>query len=202
MRKIIESSPFLFYIWYHLVRKNRGLKIDYFSQKTKFSLDGYPRSGNTFATSLVKNIFGKDVFIHHFHAIAPIKVSLRKNIPAFILIREPEEAITSYYLKWYSFKRKPIPKEINTKLLKKLTNQYVEYYKYVQQKKNKLEIIEFRDLVRNPKQFIADINNKVYQNELEIGSAQMEKAINSYRGATETFGSSKPNPEKKDLKEL
>ena len=99
MKRLIKSNPFLFKLWFELYRKNRGVEISYFNHKTKFLLDGYPRSGNTFAASLVKYIYGKDVFVHHFHAIAPIKIALRKDIPVFILIRDPKEAITSYYLK-------------------------------------------------------------------------------------------------------
>ena len=59
--------------------------------------------------------------MHHLHATAPIKIALKKKIPVFILVRDPKEAITSYYLKTYSLNHEIIPKEINHDLLKKLT---------------------------------------------------------------------------------
>lgn len=83
MKKLIRQYPTLYSLWFHLYRKNRGVKIGYFNDSTKLLLDGYPRSGNTFVTSLIKNIFGNDTFVHHFHAIAPIKIALRKNLPVF-----------------------------------------------------------------------------------------------------------------------
>jgi len=111
MKRLIKSNPFLFKLWFELYRKNRGIKKNYFNHKTKFLLDGYPRSGNTFAASLVKYIFGKEVFVHHFHAIAPIKIALRKDIPVYILIRDPKEAITSNYLKTFALKNKDVPRK-------------------------------------------------------------------------------------------
>ena len=202
MKRLIKSNPFLFKLWFELYRKNRGVKINYFNHKIKFLLDGYPRSGNTFAASLVKYIFGKDVFVHHFHAIAPIKIALRKDIPVYILIRDPKEAITSNYLKTFALKNKDVPREINKNLLKKLTIEYSNYYKFVYKKRNKIEIIIFKDFISRPEIFLSNINSLIYNNDFEISSLQVKDAINNYKGATDTYGSSKPNTGKEKLKNI
>ena len=202
MKRLIKSNPFLFKLWFELYRKNRGIKKNYFNHKTKFLLDGYPRSGNTFAASLVKYIFGKEVFVHHFHAIAPIKIALRKDIPVYILIRDPKEAITSNYLKTFALKNKDIPREINETLLKKLTIEYSNYYKFVYKKRNKIEIIIFKDLISRPEIFLSNINSLVYNDDFKISPLQIKDAINNYGGATDTYGSSKPNAEKEKLKDI
>lgn len=202
IKEIVESNPFLFNIWYHLYRKNRGVKVNYFNPKIMFLLDGYPRSGNTFATSLVKKIFGKEVLIHHLHAIAPIKISLKQNIPSFILIRDPQEAITSYYLKIFALKRKDIPNQIDLTLLKQLARQYCIYYEYVKLNENKICIINFEDLIENPNNFVDIINKRVYNNSFEISALEIDNAVGSYGGAKDKYGSSKPNAEKEKVKQI
>lgn len=106
LRNLIKSSPFLFFLWYHLWRKNRGVKIEYFNKQTVLYLDGYQRSGNTYSLHLIKTIWPSIKFIHHFHAIAPIKIALKKNLPVFILLRDPLNSISSRYLKELSFQGK------------------------------------------------------------------------------------------------
>jgi len=168
MKRLIKSNPFLFKLWFELYRKNRGVEISYFNHKTKFLLDGYPRSGNTFAASLVKYIYGKDVFVHHFHAIAPIKIALRKDIPVFILIRDPKEAITSNYLKTFALKHKEIPKEVDKTLLNNLIIEYSNYYKFVYEQGNKINIIIFKDFISKPEIFLSKINSLVYNDDFKI----------------------------------
>jgi len=203
MKRLIKSNPFLFKLWFELYRKNRGVKINYFNHKIKFLLDGYPRSGNTFAASLVKYIFGKDVsFVHHFHAIAPIKIALRKDLPVCILIRDPKEAITSNYLKTFALKNKDVLREINKNLLKKLTIEYSDYYKFVYKKRNKINIIIFKDFISKPEIFLSKINSLVYNDDFKISPLQIKDAINNYGGATDTYGSSKPSAEKEKLKDI
>jgi len=202
MKSLIKSNPFLFKLWFELYRKNRGVEINYFNHKTKFLLDGYPRSGNTFAASLVKYIFGKDVFVHHFHAIAPIKIALRKDIPVFILIRDPKEAITSNYLKTFALKHKEIPKEVDKTLLNNLIIEYSNYYKFVYEQGNKINIIIFKDFISKPEIFLSKINSLVYNDDFKISPLYIKDAINNYGGATDTYGSSKPSAEKEKLKDI
>ena len=202
MKRLIKSNPFLFKLWFELYRKNRGVEISYFNHKIKFLLDGYPRSGNTFAASLVKYIFGKDVFVHHFHAIAPIKIALRKDIPVFILIRDPKEAITSNYLKTFALKHKEIPKEVDKTLLNNLIIEYSNYYKFVYEQGNKINIIIFKDFISKPEIFLSKINSLVYNDDFKISPLYIKDAINNYGGATDTYGSSKPSAEKEKLKDI
>lgn len=89
IKKIVRQQPMLYKIWFVSYRQNRGTTIDFFSKKTRLLIDGYPRSGNTYFVFLVKKLFPEVHFVHHFHAIAPIKIALSKNIPVVILLRDP-----------------------------------------------------------------------------------------------------------------
>ena len=198
--KLIKSDPFLYNLWFELYRKRHGVKINYFSPETRYLLDGYPRSGNTFSLSLVKKFFGKDNILHHFHAVAPIKIAFRKNIPVFILLRNPEDAITSYYLKEFALMKKSIPDNIDIKLLKTLTDQYVFYYNFVKNNLSRLTIIEFKKLIAAPTDLLEVINENVFGNQYKFSSEEVNAAANSFNGATDTYGSSRPNEQKEKIK--
>jgi len=61
---------------------------------TDICIEGYPRSGNTFAVLMFN--MANDVHIaHHTHCTGQIARALRYGIPAVVLIRHPIDAITS-----------------------------------------------------------------------------------------------------------
>jgi hypothetical protein len=63
---------------------------------TEIVIEGYPRSGNTFAVVAFRLAQGREIqMAHHLHAAAQIKRAARLDIPAIVLIREPSEAILS-----------------------------------------------------------------------------------------------------------
>jgi hypothetical protein len=63
---------------------------------TEIVIEGYPRSGNTFAVVAFRLAQGRKIEIaHHLHAAAQIKRAARLDVPAIVLIREPSEAILS-----------------------------------------------------------------------------------------------------------
>src|SRR5215475_3743171 len=66
------------------------------SRTTEIVIEGYPRSGNTFAVVAFRLAQGREIEIaHHLHAAAQIKRATRLDVPAIVLIREPSEAILS-----------------------------------------------------------------------------------------------------------
>jgi hypothetical protein len=66
------------------------------SRTTEIVIEGYPRSGNTFAVVAFRLAQGREIEIaHHLHAAAQIKRAARLDVPAIVLIREPSEAILS-----------------------------------------------------------------------------------------------------------
>jgi hypothetical protein len=63
---------------------------------TDIAIEGYPRSGNTFAVVAFRLAQGREVEIaNHLHAAGQIKRAARLNIPTIMLIREPSEAVLS-----------------------------------------------------------------------------------------------------------
>jgi hypothetical protein len=66
------------------------------SRATEIVIEGYPRSGNTFAVVAFRQAQAREIkMAHHLHAAAQIKRAARLDIPAILLIRKPSEAILS-----------------------------------------------------------------------------------------------------------
>lgn len=200
----IRRNPVLFKLWYYLYRKNRGVTIDFFRPETVLYLDGYPRSGNTYSLHLIRSLWPDIHFVHHFHAIAPIKIALRRNIPVYILVREPLNSITSWYLKELSMKGKGFNEnELSVSKLSSLAKDYEIYYKWVQKNLLKLRIVDFNRLTKEPEYIMLKINAslpKQYMlSDIELNS-KLATVRNSSFGAKDKLGASLPTPEKETAK--
>lgn len=67
---------------------------------TTFVIEGFPRSGNTFATAafgvaLDTMSSGRPVVAHHLHAPAQVIAAAKRRVPALVLIRRPDDAVLS-----------------------------------------------------------------------------------------------------------
>jgi hypothetical protein len=63
---------------------------------TAFVIEGFPRSGNTFATAAIDVASSpKPVLGHHLHSPAQVIAAARRGIPTLVVIRRPEDAVLS-----------------------------------------------------------------------------------------------------------
>jgi hypothetical protein len=68
-------------------------------RETEIVIEGFERSGNTFAVIAFSSAQSRRVLIaHHLHAAAQIIYAVRRHIPTVVLLRGPEEAILSFLL--------------------------------------------------------------------------------------------------------
>lgn len=85
-------------VYLHMVRRRaRGEPV---RSDTAFVIEGFPRSGNTFATAAFGLALSTlphphPVVAHHLHVPAQVIAATRRGIPALVLIRHPEEAVLS-----------------------------------------------------------------------------------------------------------
>ena len=77
--------------------------------------------------------------------------------------------------------------------------QYISYYKYVSNKKDELNIINFQDLINKPESILDRISGFLGLSE-KIDINKVNNSIDTYRGATDILGSSKPNATKEKYK--
>jgi hypothetical protein len=111
-------------------------------------LEGYPRSGNTFAVAAFRLAQRRPVQLaHHVHAPAQILEGLRLGLPVVLLIRWPEEAILSVV--------------IRTRIgMEQALRMYVRFYTRVLPQRNEVVVAPFPTVVTAFGSIIRDMNDR------------------------------------------
>lgn len=92
-RRHAGEHPLLFYNFYRLRPRYRNLLVD---RTTQLVIEGFPRSGNTFAVVAFEQAQRESVLIaHHLHAPAQVMRAVKWRIPTLVLIRNPTDAVLS-----------------------------------------------------------------------------------------------------------
>ena len=78
----------------------RGARGEPVGSDTDLVIEGFPRSGNTFATAafdvaLDTMTSDRPVIAHHIHAPSQVIAAAREGIPTLVVIRHPEDAVVS-----------------------------------------------------------------------------------------------------------
>lgn len=199
--------PYSLYVKLYLKRIKKLDNIPYFESGTQLYFGAVPRSGNTYLNHLIRDVLPELKSVHHLHSLAVVKISLSRRLPTFILIRNPEECISSAYLKRSVLDNKGEPlEEKNKKLIKRFLNDYLVYYKYVEKKRNQIHIIPFQRLIKSPEAVISEIANVMeYQIKVDDLHHLVQESSLTYRSNTSKYGSSRPNEakeiEKQKIKE-
>ncbi|MEG3439775.1 hypothetical protein V0288_21790 [Pannus brasiliensis CCIBt3594] len=92
-------SPRLFYpayrVYYHL-NPRKIHEIERFTREsTEIAIEGFPRSANTSTVGHFQTFNPRVRIAHHHHVPAQVIRAVELGIPAIVLIRPPEEAISS-----------------------------------------------------------------------------------------------------------
>lgn len=91
------KHPSLFFGLYSARPKYRGLLV---GPETGLVIEGFPRSGNTFAVFAFRYAQQQDVSVaHHLHAPAQVLRATRLGIPTLVLLREPMDAVLSLMMR-------------------------------------------------------------------------------------------------------
>jgi hypothetical protein len=90
----LASTPVVAEIYARLDSRARPLRV---TRGTDLVIDGFPRSGNTYAVAAFDyaNGPGRVTLSHHFHHVRQIQRAVRFGIPVIVLIRDPREVLGS-----------------------------------------------------------------------------------------------------------
>lgn len=89
----LAAYPSLCFPLMRLSRKRRARLVD---ERTEIVIEGFPRSGNTFAVVAFRVAQQRPLAIaHHLHVPAQVIWAVRKGVPALLLIRKPTDAVIS-----------------------------------------------------------------------------------------------------------
>lgn len=64
---------------------------------TEIVIEGFPRSGNTFAVFAFVDAQPGDVRVaSHIHHLAPLRIAMKRRLPLLVVCREPVDCLSSY----------------------------------------------------------------------------------------------------------
>jgi hypothetical protein len=94
LRQHTARHPWMFFMLYQLSPTNRSLMV---TRRTKITIEGYPRSANTYAVYAFMHVnrLGWEEIAHHLHVQAQVYRSISYGIPVILLIRHPRDAVRS-----------------------------------------------------------------------------------------------------------
>jgi hypothetical protein len=167
----------------YLLRLANGNPWGSVTKYTEICIEGFPRSANTFAVHLVRAFLIKEhpvffsanaesLIAHHTHAIGSLKSSLRRRVPTFILVRKPRDAIASFAVRDSHMSNRNIERS-----LERGVKRYSNFYKFVNKKREKFEIVSFETITKFPGPFIKEIGHSLC---LEVPKKIDTKSLKSF----------------------
>lgn len=149
----IGTAPALFFpivrtrrIWVH---DTHWLRPSLTGPDTDLVIEGYPRSGNTFAVVAFQTCQPQLLRVaHHHHAPAQVMRAVKLKIPVLVLIRTPADAVTSLLV------RRP---ELTPELA---LRSYVRFYRSLLRLTPKLVVARFDELTADFGAVIEKLNER------------------------------------------
>lgn len=172
-RIFIKSNPLL----YKFVAKNLREQAEITEKDSSFVIEGFQRSGNTFAWQLVREMYKNQLKIaHHTHSVASLKLAIKYNKKIIILIRKPLDSLVSAMIYRANYEKK----DEFDKILKLFFDDYKSFYNFLKKiKKNKnVFIVDFNELITNPKNFCREVSGFLnLKSEIPINNNFIDRVI-------------------------
>ena len=160
IRYFLSKIPILYLILYNFNQKffkskeKKIFKKLFLNKNTDITIEGFPRSGNTFSYFAFNYFQKKKISIaHHVHHEYQLIYSYFHNLPNMILIRKPDDAVKSYLI------RKEFSIEPKTAF-----REYYYYYLIAYNLKNKLLFFKFTSITNDIDKCIKIVNKKFQKN--------------------------------------
>jgi len=146
VRRYVGEHPFLFFNFYKVRPRYRHLLVD---RRTQLVIEGFPRSGNTFAVVAFEQAQHKPVRIaHHLHMPAQVMRAARWRIPTLVLIRKPTDAVLSWVIR-----------EPRISICEALKH-YVSFYEKVAEYRSALVVGFFEEVTQDYGAVLERVNEK------------------------------------------
>ena len=151
LRHAIRSSPLLYRVWLVL---SKSYSYKFPNRGTDLHLTGFQRSGNTFASILVKRVFPNLNIVTHFHAIASLKCALKNNTPILVLIRDPSQCVLSSFVKRIDSSNISFKRAVEFDIM-----EYKYYYSFVRH--HEIQLVDFEVMINDPYLFVMIVCEKL-----------------------------------------
>jgi len=113
---------------------------------TDVVIEGFPRSANTFLVhALELAVNGNIKIAHHLHDPCQIRCAVHRQIPCFVIVRDPLDAVVSWKLK---------APYMDTELMLRI---YGTFYRYAIRFEQSIIFLHYSDVVSHPKAVVSEI---------------------------------------------
>ncbi|NOX36432.1 MAG: hypothetical protein GXO78_02765 [Calditrichaeota bacterium] len=141
----IGRYPVLYYaLFAHRFPFNR-LRVN---RDTELCIEGFPRSANSYAVVAFKLVNPETKIAHHLHVPAQIRRAVALHIPAVLIIRKPEDAVSSFLIFQQSEK------------VDRYLRAYIEFYTALLPIMEKVLVVDFKLIVSDVNRMIQAINQR------------------------------------------
>tara|TARA_B110001469_G_scaffold117373_1_gene123289 strand:- start:7582 stop:8268 length:687 start_codon:yes stop_codon:yes gene_type:complete len=196
LRDLIRDTPVLYRIY---IKKRLGRELRLPRRDTTLVLEGYPRSGNTFARYHLEAVFPSLRFSSHVHTLAALKRARKLGIYTVILIRDPREAVASFCCKYAIDQHDRVG-------IAGAVKDYLHFYRYVQKYSNDFDIVCFDGLIASPIDFLEHVGGRlresVKREYLACMSAKAKAKMLAREPQKDARGSSLPSAERAISKQI
>lgn len=161
LRSSLAVYPELFFPFVHLKKTSRKLAV---TNRTEIVIEGFPRSGNSFAVAAFRAAQSRTVEIAtHLHAPAQIVSAARKSIPVLVVIRNPVDAVISLRaldIESHSLGLSPLFNWSSGQLLRN----YIRFYTSIIPHKDKYVLGLFEEVTKDFGSVVRKINQRFNTN--------------------------------------
>ena len=139
------KHPAVFFGLYRMLRKDRARVV---TPETQLVIEGFPRSGNSFARVAFNQAQrGKVRIAHGLHVPAQVIRAAQWRIPTLVLIRNPRDAVLSFAI------RDPISVD-------QALRYYISFYETVERYRDEYVLGRFEEVTEDFGRVIQRINDK------------------------------------------
>lgn len=166
------------------------------SNQSEVVIEGFPRSGNSFATDAFRFAQGRHVFIgNHLHAVANIRRGVDKGKPVLVLIRNPRDAILSICAREALASKLGSSWDIRRKINIQACR-YFWFYKRINRIRDKVVLVSFSDVTCDYGKVIDQLNDRFKTNFIRFEHHE-ENVNRVFRGGREHLSPSAARSEMK-----
>jgi hypothetical protein len=195
LRSKVGQHPALYYASYGLRPRNRPATV---KRDTEIVIEGFPRSGNTFAVFAFQAAQPRPIRIaHHLHSQSQIIRGAKLGIPVCVLVRNPLDAAKSFAVMYAGV------------TFKEALRLYRDFYEGIYAFRESFVVATFEEVTTNFAEPIRRINNRFGSHFIPFSTspesvAQVETLID--RSASwlptkmESAGLSRPTGLKQEMK--
>jgi len=135
---------------------------------TEAVIEGYPRSGNTFAVAAFRLAQHRPVQLaHHVHAPAQVLEGLRLRLPVMVLIRRPDDAVLSTVI------RARVGIEAALRM-------YIRFYERILPRRDEVVVAPFTTVIQDFGSLIVEMNAR-YGTAFEVFNHDAENEQHVFR---------------------